>query len=505
MSVVAKAVPDGHTLATIGLPQMVAPGLVSEMPYDTARDFAPVTQLVWSANVLVVRASSPLATVADYVASAKARPGALTYASGGNGTPSHLASELLKYRAGIDVRHVPYKGISAGLAGLMGEQVDIAFAGIATALPLVRSGRLRALATAGAQRLPALPDLPTIAELGFAGYQQNEWYGVVAPAGTPPEVIARLAVELTRIVALPETQARLTHLGLYPVEKSGPEALAALIRAELVRWKQLVRDVGHPRGIVTYARDRGRDLFAAGQSGLRSRVGRAHGLPGRGLLHALSAFRHAACSMSAAAPGRSRWASPRPWPPGRSSASTSSPRKSSRRERWRARAGIANVRFEVANAYRLPFPDDSFDAAFANGVVMHLRQPVQALAELFRVLRPGGIAGVRDPDWGSSLYAPMTPLLEHWLAVRAQARRHNGSDPFLGRHYRRLLLGGRLRASRSRCVRRQRGLTGGDPPPRRFSQGDPRGPRPDGGGARVDGSGDGGRGGGGDRQLGAAP
>jgi tripartite-type tricarboxylate transporter receptor subunit TctC len=244
MSAVAKAVPDGHTLATIGVPQMVAPGLVSEMPYDTARDFAPVTQLVWSANVLVVRGFSPLATVADYVASAKARPGALTYASGGNGTPSHLASEVLKYRAGIDVRHVPYKGISAGLAGLMGEQVDIAFAGIATALPLVRSGRLRALATAGAQRLPALPDVPTIAELGFAGYQQNEWYGVVAPAGTPPEVIARLAAELTRIVALPETQARLTNLGLYPVEKSGPEALAALIRAELVRWKRLVRDVG---------------------------------------------------------------------------------------------------------------------------------------------------------------------------------------------------------------------------------------------------------------------
>jgi ubiquinone/menaquinone biosynthesis C-methylase UbiE len=115
--------------------------------------------------------------------------------------------------------------------------------------------------------------------------------------------------------------------------------------------------------------------------------------------------------------------------------------------------GIANVSFEVANAYRLPFPDDSFDAVFANGVVMHLRQPVQALAELFRVLRPGGIAGVRDPDWGSSLYAPMTPLLEHWLAVRAQARRHNGSDPFLGRHYRRLLLeAGFVRAEASASV-----------------------------------------------------
>jgi tripartite-type tricarboxylate transporter receptor subunit TctC len=203
-----------------------------------------VTQLTWSANVLVVRASSPLRTVADFVALAKARPGALTYASGGNGTPSHLASELLKRHAGMEVQHVPYKGIAAGLAAVMGEQVDIAFAGIAAALPLVKSGRLRALATAGAQRLPALPDLPTLAELGFAGYQLNEWYGVVAPAGTPPEVIAKLAAELLRVVALPEIQARLAHLGLYPAEKSGPEALDALIRAELPRWKQIVREAG---------------------------------------------------------------------------------------------------------------------------------------------------------------------------------------------------------------------------------------------------------------------
>jgi tripartite-type tricarboxylate transporter receptor subunit TctC len=244
MSTLARAAPDGYTLATIGLPQIVAPGLMAEMPYDTVRDFAPVTQLTWSANVLVVHEASPLKSVADFVARAKARPGGLTYASGGNGTPSHLASELLKRHAGIDVRHVPYKGISAGLAAVMGEQVDIAFAGIATALPLVRSGRLRALATAGAQRLPALPDVPTIAEVGFPGFQQNEWYGVVAPAGTPPEVIARLVAELARSVAQPEVQARLTHVGLYPVEKSGPEALGALIRMELPRWRAIVREAG---------------------------------------------------------------------------------------------------------------------------------------------------------------------------------------------------------------------------------------------------------------------
>jgi tripartite-type tricarboxylate transporter receptor subunit TctC len=182
--------------------------------------------------------------LADFVELARARPGALTYASGGNGTPSHLAMELLKHHAGIDVRHVPYKGIAAGLAAIMGEQVDVAFAGAATALPLISGGRLRALATAGAKRLPALPEAPTIAELGFAGYQQNEWYGVVAPAGTSPQVIARLAAELSRIVASSESRPRLASLGLYPVEKSGPEELGTLIRAELARWQQIVRKAG---------------------------------------------------------------------------------------------------------------------------------------------------------------------------------------------------------------------------------------------------------------------
>jgi tripartite-type tricarboxylate transporter receptor subunit TctC len=244
MGMVAKAAPDGYTLATIGLPQIVAPNLMAELPYDTLRDFASVAQLTWSANVLVVRAASPLKTLAELVATAKASPGSMTYASGGNGTPSHLASELLKRHAGIDLRHVPYKGIAAGLAALLGEQVDLAFAGSATALPLVRAGRLRPLATAGAQRLPALPDVPTVAELGFSGFQQNEWYGVVAPAGTSPEVLARLASELARAIARPEVKGRLVHLGQYPVERSGPDALQALIRSELARWKEIVRDAG---------------------------------------------------------------------------------------------------------------------------------------------------------------------------------------------------------------------------------------------------------------------
>jgi tripartite-type tricarboxylate transporter receptor subunit TctC len=242
LGAVAKAPPDGNTLGVIGLTQLVAPSLLPEIPYDFERDLAPVTQLVWTANVLVVRASSPLATPADFVALAKAKPRRLTYATAGNGTPSHLAAALFMHHAGIDVQHVPFRGIPAGLAALMGEQVDVAFSGIATALPLVQSGKLRALGTAAARRLPGLPDLATISEAGYPGYQLNEWYGLAAPSGTPPELVARLANDLARVVALPETEARLLQLGLYPAEKTGPEALAALIRTEGPRWKAIVRE-----------------------------------------------------------------------------------------------------------------------------------------------------------------------------------------------------------------------------------------------------------------------
>lgn len=244
LGVVAKAAPDGNTLGVISLTQIVAPSLLPEVPYDLERDLAPVTQLVWSANVLIVRASSPLTTPAEFVALAKARPGQLTYATAGNGTPSHLAAALFMHHAGIEVQHVPFKGIPAGLAALMGEQVDVAFSGIATALPLVQSGKLRALGTASARRLPGLPDLATISEAGYPGYHLNEWYGLTAPSGTPPEVIARLANELARVIALPETEARLMRLGLYPAEKIGPEPLAALIRSEGPRWKEIVRQAG---------------------------------------------------------------------------------------------------------------------------------------------------------------------------------------------------------------------------------------------------------------------
>ena len=244
MSALAAAPADGRTLGITGMSQAVAPNLLQQMPYDLERDFAPVTQLAWTAQVLVVRPSSSLKDVADLVALAKAQPGVLVYASAGAATASHLAAELFRHHAGIEVRHAPYRGIPAGLSALAGGHVDFAFAGSPAALPLLRAGKLRALGTAGERRLPVLPELATLAELGFTGYRLNEWYGVVAPAKTPREMIARHAADLAGVLAREETRQRLAQLGLYPPEQLGPEALGALIQAELPRWRQLTREAG---------------------------------------------------------------------------------------------------------------------------------------------------------------------------------------------------------------------------------------------------------------------
>jgi tripartite-type tricarboxylate transporter receptor subunit TctC len=241
---VARSAPDGNTLAVVGLPQVVAPALLPAQARHSAVELAPVTQLVWTANVLVVRAASPLRSVTELVAQAKLNPGAWNYASAGNGSPSHLAAELFKHSAGIDARHVPFKGIPAGLVALIGEQVNFAFAGVASALPLIQSGKLRALGTAGTTRLPALPDVPPLAEIGFAEVRLNEWYGIAAPPGTPSEIIASRAREFARAIALPQTRAHLERLGLYPVDASGPEALAATMRADAQRWLRIVRELG---------------------------------------------------------------------------------------------------------------------------------------------------------------------------------------------------------------------------------------------------------------------
>jgi tripartite-type tricarboxylate transporter receptor subunit TctC len=241
---VARATPDGHTLAIVGLRQLVAPALRSASAHDNLAALAPVTQLVWTANVLVVSAASPLQSAAELVAQARSRPGEWSYASAGNGTASHVAAELFKHGARIDVQHVPFKGIPSGLTALIGGQVQYAFAGVAAALPLIQSGKLRALGTAGSARLPALPDVPTMIELGFTDVRLNERFCVAAPPATPPAVIAALAREFARVTALPRTRARLEQLGLYPIDESGPDALATTMQREGQRWLWIVRELG---------------------------------------------------------------------------------------------------------------------------------------------------------------------------------------------------------------------------------------------------------------------
>lgn len=242
LAAVAKADPDGHILGVLGMPSTVAPGLLPRMPYDTLRDLAPVRQVSWVSNVLVVRASAPWGSVQDLVRAAKAAQRPLTYASGGNGTPAHLAAALFSQRAGIDLAHIPYKGVVAGLGAVLGEQVDMMIAVAPAALPQVRAGKLRPLATPAPKRLDALPEVPTLAELGYA-VDVRDWHGIVAPAATPREVIGKLASALGEVLQQPEVKERLARVGLEPAE-SGADAFTLHIRSELQKWARVVTDAG---------------------------------------------------------------------------------------------------------------------------------------------------------------------------------------------------------------------------------------------------------------------
>lgn len=242
LAAVAKAAPDGHTLGMFTMPSTIAQSLLGTMQYDTVRDFAPVRQVGWVSNVLVVRANAPFRSVPDLVAAAKARPQALTFASGGNGTPAHVAAELFRLNAGIEMRHVPFNGAVAGVAAVMGEQVDMMFAIAPSVIGHINGGRLRALATPAPSRLPAMPDLPTLAELGY-NVNVRDWTGLVAPAATPRPVVERIDAALVSVLAQPAVRERLAAAGFEPAE-SGPDAFATLIRSEVDKWARVVSDAG---------------------------------------------------------------------------------------------------------------------------------------------------------------------------------------------------------------------------------------------------------------------
>ena len=212
LNAVAKATPDGYTFGIISLPNLLAPTLLPNVPFDMVADLTPVIQTNWESHLLVVRASSPWKSVKDLIAHAKSQPGRITFASGGNGTPAHLSGEFFKKHTGIDIRHVPFKGSVQGVSAIVGEQVDMMFGATPAASPHIQSGRLRALATPAPNRLSAFPDVQTMLELGFAGVEIRGWQGVVAPAAVPKAVIARLASEVAKITALPDIKARLAVL-----------------------------------------------------------------------------------------------------------------------------------------------------------------------------------------------------------------------------------------------------------------------------------------------------
>jgi tripartite-type tricarboxylate transporter receptor subunit TctC len=241
---VAKAAPDGYTfLFTIQGPLVTAPLLSKSLPYDPVKELAPITLVATSPNVLVVDPALGAQTLADFIAVAKQKPGALNYGSVGTGSASHLAMELFKARAGIDLVHVPYQGFPQVINAILGGQVQAGFMVPGLAMGHVRAGKLRALGVTTLGRVAALPELPTLAEQGFAGFEAISWQAVLAPAGTPKPIIERVSRELVRIIKSDEVRLRM--LGQYfSAVGTAPEALAGMMKSERERWAQVIKAAG---------------------------------------------------------------------------------------------------------------------------------------------------------------------------------------------------------------------------------------------------------------------
>ena len=242
LAAVAKARPDGYTFGTMSPPHVVAPSLVPQLPYDMARDLTPVRQTTRASYLLLVRSKSPIGSLPELLALAKGHPDRLTYSSGGNATPPHLAAELFKQQAGIKVRHIPYKGSPAAMNALLGEEVELLFAILSTAGPHLRSGKLRALATTGPARMAEFPEVATLAELGLTGFDVRDWQGLVAHSGTPRHLIERFSAEVAKVLNQSDVSERLAGLGFEPVVESDPASFGALINSELERWTKVVRE-----------------------------------------------------------------------------------------------------------------------------------------------------------------------------------------------------------------------------------------------------------------------
>lgn len=238
----AKAAPDGYTLFLGGVGSLaVNPHVFAKIPYDPFRDFAPVVLLASAPSVVTVGPKVPFKTMADMTASARSQPGKINYASNGNGSSAHIATVLYESMAGVNMTHVPYKGLAPAMTDLLGGQVDVMFSSIVAIVPQIKAGKLRALAVTGSHRSPLLPDVPTVAETGLVGYEAGSWYGLLVPAGTSPEIIKRLNAESVKALKLASVRDSLSGEGA-EIVGSSPEEFARFIRTEHTRVGKMLRE-----------------------------------------------------------------------------------------------------------------------------------------------------------------------------------------------------------------------------------------------------------------------
>ena len=241
--VVAKATPDGYTVLIASPANAINPSLYSKMPFNPARDLVPVALIATTPAVLLASPALPVKTVKEFVALAKAKPGTLNFGSGGSGTTEHLAGEMLNVQAGLNLQHIPYKGGAAVLPDLISGQVAIFFVNQPFALPYIKAGTVKALGVASNERSAVLPDVPTLAEAGFADFRVSVWYGIMAPAGTPKAIVAQLNREIVAALGSPEMRERLLAMSLRPLPGT-PEQFAAFFAEEMTRWARVVKASG---------------------------------------------------------------------------------------------------------------------------------------------------------------------------------------------------------------------------------------------------------------------